>query len=238
MDVDVAFYCKDAREKFLDPNSVDLFLCHPPYITTDKQVYGGDLSLQIQNQEYDKYVESYIDSIKHIEYAMKDSGSALVILKNHDVSFDIISKIKTETNLLITKTLIWDYLDDKFFENAKEINGDEFALILLLHKKTNVPRYEKLKNYIIRSSWDTLDEVEKNLKQYEDYGYVKDCFTEELAEILIDNYSLPGQIVVDLFGGTGTTAKVAMRMGRKTIYNDASHQQYYIAKKRVLQLYR
>jgi DNA modification methylase len=93
-----------------------------------------------------------------------------------------------------------------------------------------------MRNFIIKAHWDTQEEVIQNLKEYQDRWYVWDCFTEEIAEILIDNYSLPGQVVADLFGGTGTTAKVALRMGRKTIYNDASHQQYLIAKKRVLQL--
>jgi DNA modification methylase len=232
--MDVEFFCNDARTKFLQPNSVDMFLCHPPYITTDKQVYGGDANRQIQNQEYDDYIKGYIESIKHIEYALKDTGSALVILKNHNSSFDVISKIKTETNLIITKTLIWDYSDSKIFENVKERTGDEFALILLLHKQINVPRYEKMRNFIIKAHWDTQEEVIQNLQEYQDRGYVWDCFTEKLAEILIDNYSLPGQVVADIFGGTGTTAKVALRMGRKTIYNDASHQQYLIAKKRVL----
>jgi hypothetical protein len=166
--MDAEFFCNDARTKFLQPNSVDMFLCHPPYITTDKKVYGGDANRQIQNQEYDDYIKGYVESIKHIEYALKDTGSALVILKNHDSSFDVISKIKTETNLIITKTLIWDYSDSKIFENVKERNGDEFALILLLHKQTNIPRYEKMRNFIIKAHWDTQEEVIQNLKEYQD----------------------------------------------------------------------
>jgi DNA modification methylase len=232
--MDAEFFCKDAREMFLEPNSVDMFLCHPPYITTDKKVYGGDLTRQIQNQEYDDYVQSYVDSVKHIEHALKDTGSALLIFKNHNPSFDVIAKIKYETSFIITKTLIWDYSHSKVYENVEDRNGDEFALILLLHKKPNIPRYEKMKNFIIKTHWNSPEEVNENLKEYQSYGYVWDCFTEKLAEILIDNYSLPGQVVADIFGGTGTTAKVALRMGRKTIYNDASHQQHLIAKKRVL----
>jgi site-specific DNA-adenine methylase len=113
--MDVEFFCNDARTKFLQPNSVDMFLCHPPYVTTDKKIYGGDLSRQIQNQEYDDYVQGYVDAVKHIEHALKDTGSALLIFKNHNPSFDIIAKIKFETSLIITKTLIWDYSHSKVY---------------------------------------------------------------------------------------------------------------------------
>ena len=49
--MEIEFYCKDAREVFLQSESVDLFFCHPPYFVTNKLHYGGDLSLQLQNEK-------------------------------------------------------------------------------------------------------------------------------------------------------------------------------------------
>jgi len=42
-------------------------------------------------------------------------------------------------------------------------------------------------------------------------------FPERLAERVIDAFSLPGQLVLDPFAGFGTTAVVALRMGRRAI---------------------
>ena len=227
----VQFYCKDARERFLQPESVDLFFSHPPYSVTDKTHYGGDLTLQLQNEDtYGKYLDAYVESLKHMEESLKYTGSAVIILKNYEHSFDIIAKIKEKTNFIITKSLIWDYSESDFLKNNAERNGDEFAIMLLLHKNYSIPRYENLDNFVIRLPWDT---VKESAKEFEDMGYVADCFPEALAEVIIKNYSAQGQVVADLFGGTGTTAAVSLRMGRKAIYNDVSSSQFEIAKKRV-----
>jgi DNA modification methylase len=42
-------------------------------------------------------------------------------------------------------------------------------------------------------------------------------FTEALAEHVISAYSRPGELVLDPFAGFGTTARVAVRMGRRAI---------------------
>jgi tRNA G10 N-methylase Trm11 len=42
-------------------------------------------------------------------------------------------------------------------------------------------------------------------------------FTESLAEAVIQEYSRPGDVVLDPFAGFGTTALVAVRMGRRAV---------------------
>ena len=37
--------------------------------------------------------------------------------------------------------------------------------------------------------WDTAEE---SVKEFDDMGFVYDCFPEKLTEIIIDNYSIPG----------------------------------------------
>ena len=229
--MEVEFYCKDSREVFLQSESVDLFFTHPPYFVTNKYHYGGDLALQLQNKkDYFAYLDAYIQCIKNMETALKDTGSAIIILKNYEHSFDIIAKIKNETNLIITKSLIWDYSDSVFLQHNQERTGDEFAIMLLLHKRHSVPRYEHLENFVIRTPWDTALE---SVKEFDELGFVYDCFPEKLTEMILDNYSVPGDTVADIFGGTGTTAAVSLRMGRKAIYNDVSVEQFNIAKKRL-----
>jgi adenine-specific DNA methylase len=64
-------------------------------------------------------------------------------------------------------------------------------------------------------------------------GFVNDAFPIEIADILINAFSEEGDTVADIFGGTGTTAISSMKNNRKAIYNDASIEQFNLAKKRV-----
>ena len=50
---------------------------------------------------------------------------------------------------------------------------------------------------------------------------------------MITNYSKPGDVVCDLFGGSGTVCLVAMELDRKFIYNDVSEDRIVMAKKRI-----
>jgi len=58
-------------------------------------------------------------------------------------------------------------------------------------------------------------------------------FPEKLVEDHINSWSDPGDLVFDPFGGSGTTAKVAMQMDRNFIVVEAVEEYCEIAKKRI-----
>jgi len=58
-------------------------------------------------------------------------------------------------------------------------------------------------------------------------------FPEKLAEDHISSWSDPGDLVLDPFGGSGTTAKAAQLMGREWVLIDAVEEYCAIAKKRM-----
>ena len=58
-------------------------------------------------------------------------------------------------------------------------------------------------------------------------------FPEELIERLVKFYSYRGNLVLDMFGGTGTVAAVARRLGRHYLHIDASHEYCRLAADRV-----
>jgi len=57
-------------------------------------------------------------------------------------------------------------------------------------------------------------------------------FPEKLAERLIKFYTYRGDTVLDPFGGSGTVASVAKRIGRDSIYIDNSESYLQYAKQR------
>ena len=50
---------------------------------------------------------------------------------------------------------------------------------------------------------------------------------------MIKNFSKEGDVVADLFAGCGTVQLVALKLGRKFIYNDVSEDKLIMAKKRI-----
>jgi modification methylase len=58
-------------------------------------------------------------------------------------------------------------------------------------------------------------------------------FPEELIERLVKFYSYRGNVVLDMFGGTGTVAAVARRLGRHYFHIDSSPEYCALAAERV-----
>jgi len=58
-------------------------------------------------------------------------------------------------------------------------------------------------------------------------------FPEELIERLVKFYSYRGNLVLDMFGGTGTVAAVARRCGRHYLHIDSSNEYCRLAAERV-----
>ena len=210
----VKFYCEDARKEFLEPNSVDLFLIHPPFWSMINESYGGDQEIQlhkIKNKE--EFRTSMITILKNMDQALTDDGNILFILPNFYRQIETISDIIKYTDLTIYNILLWDFEKNKVQTNRYYTN-----LILHIRKNTNFEYPgKKLDRFFIEEPWATCD----------------NAFPIGLSDMLIKSFSKEGDTVADIFGGTGTTIISALKNNRKAIYNDSSSEQFELAKMRV-----
>ena len=210
----VKFYCEDARKEFLEPNSVDLFLIHPPFWSMINESYGGDQEIQlhkIKNKE--EFRTSMITILKNMDQALTDDGNILFILPNFYRQIETISDIIKYTDLTIYNILLWDFEKNKVQTNRYYTN-----LILHIRKNTNFEYPgKKLDRFFIEEPWATCD----------------NAFPIGLSDMLIKSFSKEGDTVADIFGGTGTTIISALNNNRKAIYNDSSSEQFELAKMRV-----
>ncbi len=210
----VKFYCEDARKKFLEPNSVDLFLIHPPFWSMINESYGGDQEIQlhkIKNKE--EFRTSMITILKNMDQALTDDGNILFILPNFYRQIETISDIIKYTDLTLYNILLWDFEKNKVQTNRYYTN-----LILHIRKNTNFDYPgKKLDRFFIEEPWATCD----------------NAFPIGLSDMLIKSFSKEGDTVADIFGGTGTTIISALNNNRKAIYNDSSSEQFELAKMRV-----
>lgn len=231
--MEIEFFNKDARETFLSPNSVDLFISHFPFYQRNFVEYGGDPSLQLQNaQDTEEFLDSVLKVMKHMDYALKDSGSIVLILPNGPRTFRIIADIIKETKLCPSRSLTWD-----FEEWAQRIGGEKDAsgmgtnIILYLTYSENLPWHIKgLKSFIIKEDFGaSLADQDK----YGDIAFMYDALPQALSDLLVLTFSKEGDVVADILAGTGTVAISALKNNRKAIYNDSSTEQIKVAKKRI-----
>ena len=226
--MDIEFYCRDARENFLEPGSVDLFLSHPPFIGKSVEEYGGDTRNQLQNTEdEEEFSDSMVLFVKNMEMALKDSGAILLILPNLMSSFKTINKVMNETNLVVRRILVWNFGNSEF---VKYTSGNEINIIWYITKNKNtVHSFENLDSLVIDIDWT----VSNNLDGYKHLGFINDSTPVGLYDVLINTFSNEGDVVADLMGGTGTASLSALKNNRKSIYNDSSPSQFNLAKKRI-----
>ncbi len=111
---------------------------------------------------------------------------------------------------------------------------------LILKKKDGTPRLDGLKTYLedlegkpINTIWDDLSRIGNTSGERTDYPTQK---PEQLLERIIRASSNPNDIVLDCFGGSGTTAAVAEKLGRRWITMDCGKLAIYTTQKRLFSL--
>lgn len=92
---------------------------------------------------------------------------------------------------------------------------------------------DELEGVPLQSIWDNINPVNSQGKERVNYPTQK---PEALLETIIKVSTNPGDIVFDFFGGSGTTASVAEKLGRKWIVCDIGKLAFYTIQKRILQI--
>lgn len=228
------FFVRDAREKFLEPGTVDLFITHPPYFQEHRHFYGGDATKQIHNQEsHQGFVEDLTTIIGNMEEALSENGSILLMMPNTPKYHDIVASIKSDTNLQLGKTLIWDHSSSGEVENPYDdqdiVNFElkDFTYILCLHKGND--------RLLVKDDFRviTLPWLNDDVYKYRKITGVYDAMPTALYAKLIEDYSKPGETVGDLMAGVGSIAVAAKQLNRYYVYNDLSETQANVARLRL-----
>ena len=250
--------CSDQYLKEIPDNCIDMVVTSPPY--DDLRDYEGkvtwnfDVFKDIANELYrivkdggvivwvvgDKTSDGNksLTSYKHALYFQEigfniydviiyeKTGSGPPHPNRYFNSFEymfVISKGKPKTvNLLKDKPNKWSGHSTYGEVTRREKDGtltnkgkkvvNEFGI------RTNIWKYANGKGY------STKDEIA--------YDHPA-IFPEKLVEDHIISWSNPGDIVLDPFGGSGTTGKIAKKLQREWILIEAVEEYCEIAKKRI-----
>lgn len=109
---------------------------------------------------------------------------------------------------------------------------------LILLRKDGVPRLDGYKVFLdekigtqLTNIWDDVDRIGNTSGERVDYATQK---PEALLERIIKASSNEGMLVADFFGGSGVTAAVANRLGRRFIHTDIGINSIQTARDRLM----
>lgn len=214
--------CRDGMKK-LDENSVDLIITSPPYNI------GIDYDSWDDGMDWDDYWRFMRDWIKECFRILKEDGRICI---NHYLSFGTsehrvaplmeINKIALEIGFKHHTVAIW--MDRTLAKrtawgswlsaSAPYINSP-FEGILILYKR-DWKKHNKGKSTIGKEDFIDLTRGIWNLNT-ETKGLTKANFPVDLPEKCIRLLSYEGDLVLDPFMGSGTTAEACLRLNRRYI---------------------
>ncbi len=224
--------------KELPDNSVHLMITSPPYNVSKE--YDEDLSLK-------EYLQLLANSFKETYRVLVNGGRACINVANlgrkpYIPLSDYISKMMIDIGFNMRGEIIWNKAASaspstawgSWQSAANPILRDIHEYILVF-SKGDYKREKKGKENTI--SKDQFMEWTKsiwtmNAESARRIGHPAP-FPEELPYRLIQLYSFKGDIILDPFMGSGTTAVSALKTDRKFVGYDISKEYIDLAEKRI-----
>lgn len=219
--------CGDCVElmKSIADNSIDLIATDPPYKMTsrgDKGSLGGMYSKEIvrSGKVFDNN-DILPKEYAHEFYRILKDGGHCYVMTNHVNLIDMLNSF-TDAGFHFIKSLIWD----KCFKIMGRFYMSQYEYILFFRKGTGI----QINNC---STPDILSVPHDKLKQDDGSNYHDTAKPVKLMEILIENSSKEGEIVLDPFMGIGTTGIASKKLGRDFIGFEIDENYFKIAKERI-----
>ena len=230
--------CLTTLSKLKD-DSVDVVITSPPYNMNLRIRKGEYCSRQIVKEISTKY-EGFADNLPIEEYNKFHSDVLRELLRVSNLVFynvQIVTGSKRSIFKMIgdfSKNLkdiiIWDkgYAEPAIQE---QVLNRQSELILVFEKDYPISR--QFRSAVFKRG--TLGDVwkigrDRKKERGQNHGVV---FPEELIKTIIENFSKKNDVIYDPFLGTGTTAVVAKKLGRKFLGSELLKSYYKISQKRL-----
>ncbi len=123
-----------------------------------------------------------------------------------------------------------------WLKNPEELKAPDTAGMIYWNSK-GIPELKyylnKAKGVYVSDFWDDVSVINSMAQEYLDYPTRK---PKELLARIVNASSSKNDIVIDAFAGSGTTAAVAEKLGRRWIAMDCGKLAIYTTQKRLLSL--
>lgn len=222
----------------LPDNSVHLMITSPPYNVSKE--YDEDLSLE-------EYLQLLANAFRETYRVLVNGGRACINVANlgrkpYIPLSDYISKIMIDIGFNMRGEIIWDKAASaspstawgSWQSAANPILRDIHEYILIFSKGDYKRQKGNKENTITKNQfieW-TKSIWTMNAESAKRIGHPAP-FPEELPYRLIQLYSFKGDVILDPFMGSGTTAVAAVKSDRKFVGYDISKEYIELAQKRL-----
>lgn len=204
--------------KLIPDNSVGLVLTSPPYNMNLRIRNGKYCSRQIVKEISTKY-QNYDDNLPMEEYFQFNKRVIDELLRVSDLVFynvqfltgnkPALFRIIGEYADKIKEFIVWDKVNSQPAIGEGVLNS-RFEVVLVL--QNSAPESRKFETAQFgRGTLENLWQIKRGKKVNANHGAV---FPLELAQKIVENFSEPGQVILDPFMGTGTTGVAAIQSGR------------------------
>ena len=226
--------------KRMEDQTVDCVITSPPYNMNLRIRNGKYCSRQIVKELSTKY-DGFSDNLPIEEYYEFHSSVMRELLRVSKVIFYNIQivtgskrsifKMIGEFNEFLKDIIVWD---KGVAQPAmqKQVLNRRSELILVFETDYPISRQYRYTNFD-RGTLSDIWQIKRGKKKNKNHGAV---FPEELVEMIINNFTNKGEIIYDPFMGTGTTAIVAKRLGRKFIGSEIGNEYYKFSNERLGQV--
>lgn len=229
-----------------------------------KEIMSDDATIYIHlDEKKSHYIKVICDEIftnfdfKEISWICGLMGSGDYFPKAHETILCYKSKNAFFTSPCrngYSKSIIKGLKKDKdgwYYSRGRETSGGTKALKTYICKNSNFTKEQAIEfasKTKKQPAWDVWMGINQDIaKEFGDEfvgNYNKDKNSvdyptqkpDELLKRIILASSKPGDIVMDFFGGSGTTMAVAEKLGRKWITCDMGKLSFYTIQKRLLQI--
>ena len=223
----------------IKPKSIHLVVTSPPYWNLKKY---GEKGLGI-DEAYEKYLEELKKIFKEIKRVMKDGrfvviniGTAVSKISMKPIHGDVIMMM-AQLGFTFKKEIIWlkpkgtqglwqrgttKFLKKEPYPCYLSLNiQHEYILIFQNEGELNIEQSAETRlseELIKKYAWSVWDMRVSRKKGH------PAPFPQELPKRIIELYSVQGETVLDPFGGTGTTSKAAMELGRNSYLYEVNEE--------------
>ena len=209
----------------ISDNSVDLLITDPPYPVTSRGSAGnsGGMLQKDINKKGKVFKHNSIDCSEYAPefYRILKDGSHCYVMTNHINLINMLNTF-TECGFHFIKSLVWN--------KGNKIMGQyymsQFEYILFFRKGKG----KKINNC---GTSDILSVPNKKTKGANGKNLHDTEKPVELMQILIENSSQEGDVVIDPFVGVGSTALACIKTNRKFICCELDENYCQVATERI-----
>ena len=242
----VKLYCADSRGMpEVGSESVDLVVTSPPYWDIKDYRTSGQMGL---GQSYGEYWVELGKVLAECRRVLRPGRSLGIVVGTRISDGDLrhipadLIQMMPSLGFTLRKEIIWvkpkgtqglwqrgttQFLRQKPFPGCFNINiQHEFILIFSRDGALEVDRTRRLdETFIKQVAWSVWELPVSKVKGH------PAPFPETIPRRLIDLYTAPGELVLDPFMGSGTTALAAVATGRVCVGYDISEEYCQLARK-------